>query len=70
VLTEQVKKKYSDAKIKKAASFIPAGSLAEPSEIGELAAWLSSEKNTYISGQNICVDGSLTRTAHPRPVET
>jgi NAD(P)-dependent dehydrogenase (short-subunit alcohol dehydrogenase family) len=69
VLTEQVKRKYSDAEIKNAASFIPAGRLAEPFEIGELAAWLASEKNTYISGQNICVDGGLTWTAHPRSVD-
>lgn len=51
-----------------ATTFIPAGRLAVPAEIGEVAAWLASGKNTYISGQNICVDGGLTRTAHPRQV--
>ncbi len=36
---------------------VPAGRLGEPQEIGQLAAFLASEKAAYITGQNIAVDG-------------
>jgi NAD(P)-dependent dehydrogenase (short-subunit alcohol dehydrogenase family) len=35
---------------------------AEPPEIAEHVAWLASEKNTYLTGQVITVDGGLTAT--------
>lgn len=65
VLTEEIRTKYTDAELKKAITFIPAGRIAEPAEIGAFALWLASEQNTYISGQNIRIDGGLTRTSHP-----
>lgn len=40
---------------------IPMGRLAHPSEIAEFVLWLVSEKNTYISGQNLLIDGGFTR---------
>ena len=40
---------------------VPLGRMAEVSEIAELVMWLSSNKNTYISGQNIAIDGGFTR---------
>jgi NAD(P)-dependent dehydrogenase (short-subunit alcohol dehydrogenase family) len=42
------------------ASRIPAGRLAEPSEVGELIAWLLSEKASYVNGAVIPVDGGET----------
>lgn len=36
---------------------IPMGRLAEPSELGALAAFLCSERAAYITGQSIAVDG-------------
>jgi 3-oxoacyl-[acyl-carrier protein] reductase len=34
--------------------------MAEPKEIAEVAAFLCSDKNTYITGQTIVVDGGFT----------
>lgn len=39
---------------------IPLGRLAEPEEIAELVLFLISDKNTYISGANILIDGGFT----------
>ena len=38
---------------------IPIGRLGQPAEIAELVSWLVSSKNTYISGQNIIIDGGF-----------
>jgi NAD(P)-dependent dehydrogenase (short-subunit alcohol dehydrogenase family) len=43
------------------ASRIPIGRLAEPEEIAALVAWLAGPENTYVSGQNIVIDGGFTR---------
>ncbi len=40
---------------------VPAGRLAEPSEIGDLAAFLSSSRASYITGQAIAIDGGAIR---------
>lgn len=42
------------------ANAIPMKRLAEPSEIGELAAFLASEEASYITGQGIVIDGGST----------
>jgi 3-oxoacyl-[acyl-carrier protein] reductase len=39
---------------------IPIGRLASPKEISNVVLFLSSEYNTYISGQDIVVDGGFT----------
>ena len=39
---------------------IPLGRLAEPQEIGELAAFLASKEASYITGQGIVIDGGST----------
>lgn len=61
VNTEMTKKNLSAEKIAHFESLIPAGRLAEPVEIARTVAWLASENNTYISGQNIACDGGFTR---------
>jgi NAD(P)-dependent dehydrogenase (short-subunit alcohol dehydrogenase family) len=42
---------------------IPIGRFAQPHEIAPLIAFLVSERNTYISGTNISIDGGATRAA-------
>ena len=43
--------------IEKIKQIIPLNRFAEPNEIAELAKFLSSEKNSYITGQIIAIDG-------------
>ena len=46
--------------IKKMEQDIPVGRLAQPEEIANAVFFLGSEKNTYITGQQLVVDGGLT----------
>lgn len=39
---------------------IPAGRIARPEEVGEVIAWLLSEKSTYVNGAILPVDGGET----------
>jgi NAD(P)-dependent dehydrogenase (short-subunit alcohol dehydrogenase family) len=41
-------------------SFHPLGRIAEPKEIGYLAAFLSSDYAAFITGVNVTIDGGLT----------
>ena len=40
---------------------IPMKRLGQPEEIARFVLWLASAENTYLSGQNIAVDGGFTR---------
>jgi len=40
---------------------IPIQRLGQPSEIASLVSWLVSDENTYMSGQNLMIDGGFTR---------
>ena len=46
--------------IKQMEKDIPVGRLAQPMEIAKAVYWLGSEENTYITGQQVVVDGGLT----------
>jgi len=39
----------------------PAGRVGNPDDIAELALFLASDKAGFITGENICVDGGMTR---------
>ena len=41
---------------------IPMKRMAETDEISEFAAWLCSSNNTYVTGQNISIDGGFSRS--------
>lgn len=60
VNTELTRKNNTEAEIRAIADNIPAKRLAEPKEIADLVVFLGSEKNTYITGQTIIVDGGYT----------
>lgn len=49
-----------DSVINGIASAIPLKRLADPEEVGELAAFLGSEESSYITGQGIVIDGGST----------
>lgn len=42
-------------------SQVPARRLGKPQEVAALVAWLVGPENTYVSGQNIVIDGGFTR---------
>ena len=41
-------------------SKIPRNKFAKVEELASLVAWLSSEENSFITGQNIAIDGGFT----------
>lgn len=60
VNTELTKQNNTEEQLEAIRNTIPAGRLAEPDEIAEVVAFLCSERNTYITGQVIIVDGGFT----------
>ena len=40
---------------------VPAKRVGTAEEIAKFVAWLAGPDNTYISGQNIAIDGGFTR---------
>ena len=57
--TNLTRKNNNDEKIKIINESIPLGSIAKPTDIANVAYFLCSEKNTYITGQDITVDGGF-----------
>ncbi len=43
------------------ANKVPMRRLGQPDEVAALVTWLAREENTYISGQNLVIDGGFTR---------
>ena len=58
--TDLTKKILSKDEMKKLAKNIPLGRFGEPQDIAKLVYFLCSEENSYISGQNIFIDGGFT----------
>ena len=52
----------SKKQIKELVSNVPMGRMADPSEIARIVMFLCSNQNTYITGQNIIVDGGFSIT--------
>ncbi len=48
-----------EEEVKNRTAQIPAGRFGEPQALGDLTAFLLSERNSYITGQSIAVDGGL-----------
>ena len=44
------------------ASRIPVGRFGRPEELGDFVAYLCSEKNTYVTGTTILIDGGVVRS--------
>lgn len=59
-LTALTEKNNSPEQIKEISSAIPLGRMAQPEEQAEAVCFLAGETNTYITGQQIAVDGGYT----------
>ena len=59
-LTELTKKSLSNDEINELANQIPLKRFAQPSEISNIVIFLASDQNSYITGQNIVVDGGFS----------
>ena len=60
VLTDLTRKNLSEKEMQELAGMIPARRLAEVKDISNVALFLLSELNQYLTGQNIIVDGGFT----------
>ena len=58
--TELTRRNNTPAELAAAEALIPLGRLAAPAEIAELAAFLCSSRNTFVTGQVIVADGGYT----------
>lgn len=58
--TELTEKTNSPEEIEKITAMIPIQKIAEPHEIANLALFLCSDLNSYLTGQNIIIDGGYT----------
>lgn len=59
-LTELTKTTNTEEQLKTLESIIPAKRMAEPIEMARVIAFLCSDLNTYLTGQNITIDGGYT----------
>jgi 3-oxoacyl-[acyl-carrier protein] reductase len=59
-LTDLTQRTNSKAELDLICSNIPIGRMADPDEIANLIVYLCSDLNTYITGQNITIDGGYT----------
>lgn len=59
--TELTRKVLGESGIAELVAKVPARRLGRPQEIAAFVAWLAGPENTYISGQNIAIDGGFTR---------
>ncbi|MDM7860133.1 SDR family oxidoreductase [Alteromonas sp. ASW11-36] len=59
-LTDMVEEWLSDSEQRVIAEQIPIQRLAQPEEIAQACVFLCSTANTYITGQNIIIDGGFT----------
>ena len=59
--TELTHAMLGDKGIQDIISTVPIGRMATVQEIAGFVVWLASKKNTYITGQNIAIDGGFSR---------
>lgn len=58
--TELTRRTLGEAGIREMQAAVPLGRLGQPEEIAECAAFLVGPRNTYMTGQNIIIDGGFT----------
>ena len=60
VLTDMTKNNLNKKQIDKIIASIPINRMCEPDEIAKVVMFLCSKSNSYISGQNLVVDGGMS----------
>ena len=60
VMTDLTRKNLTTTEMEQLANQVPAKRLADVKDISNVAVFLLSEMNTYLTGQNIVVDGGFT----------
>ncbi|MFO1458424.1 MAG: SDR family oxidoreductase [Verrucomicrobiota bacterium] len=60
VLTDLTRRSLSETEIAALCEQIPCRRMADPAEIAELVAFLAGPANTYLTGQNVVIDGGFT----------
>lgn len=58
-MTDLTKRSLSKKEIHELEAQIPIGRMAKPEELGGLVLFLASDLNTYLTGQNLIVDGGF-----------
>jgi 3-oxoacyl-[acyl-carrier protein] reductase len=61
IKTDMTDKILGSRGIEEISSSIPMGRLGKSDEVANLVCWLASEENSYITGQNIVIDGGVNR---------
>lgn len=59
--TELTRRVLGEEEIRNISAMVPIHRMAKAKEIASFVAWLASDENTYITGQNITIDGGFTR---------
>ncbi|MGA0395016.1 MAG: SDR family oxidoreductase, partial [Rhodospirillales bacterium] len=59
--TELTRNVLGEDGMREIAKDIPMNRLGRAEEVAALIVWLAGSENTYISGQNIAIDGGFTR---------
>lgn len=59
--TDLTRKNLGEDGIRELIARVPIRRLGQPDEVAALVAWLAGPENTFISGQNIVIDGGFTR---------
>lgn len=59
--TELTRKVLGEQGMQAIVSTVPARRLGQVDEIARMVLWLASEENTYLTGQNIAIDGGFSR---------
>jgi NAD(P)-dependent dehydrogenase (short-subunit alcohol dehydrogenase family) len=59
--TELTQKMLGEEGIRKILTTVPIRRMANVEEIARFVVWLSSPENSYITGQNIAIDGGFSR---------
>ena len=59
--TELTRKVLGEQGMRELATKVPIGRVGSPEEVARLVLWLASNENTFVSAQNIAIDGGFTR---------